>query len=370
MFNWIKPRILLLLISAITTSAMANNLDIGSISNARLLIVSRLPLNTDDASADWTNLVDKKTTLNFYCDASPDAELPQTFGSTGGKRIPSSGEMDICTTARFLSTKGNFIRVVYVDVQTRPDKAAINANPSNYRKDECLELSFDDLSITQAARKTAIQQNLNDFAKFLIDKNFTPLAAAAAPSAPLLCTYVWKDISLTDNVGTVTIKAAAPKATGDSSSVTAVVITGKDEHWFLTGDAVVTSIKQLKYDTTTHSLTEQNVPSQLYLGINYMRGDLYTDVPGASWDRVVYKVMVAASKTPFNSIGLGLGYRFADGIFTNEKTSNSGFEVWAGRFWTKEDQVTGTVVNTDSVYAGKWAFGISYSLGTLMNWIK
>lgn len=166
------------------------------------------------------------------------------------------------------------------------------------------------------------------------------------------------------------LKKEAEKKPEDQIA-TVQLITGPAEHFFLSGDAVVRGADEVKWDAATRTLVARDKPDQLYLGVNYMVGDVYAKHDAWSTDRFVYKLMFQPSKKPFDSVGLALGYRFADGIFSpGAAADNGGFMVFAGAFWTRTDQLDAAGAVVGGRRERSVRVGVSYSLGTLLEWLK
>lgn len=158
----------------------------------------------------------------------------------------------------------------------------------------------------------------------------------------------------------------------DSDTKSAVnVITGPEEHWFLSADVVTKGANELKYDPVARTITEKEKPQQLYLGINYMRGDIYGEHDRWSLDRFVYRMMLSGSSRPLDSFGVALGYRFGAGRLEKEV---GGFMLSVAAVWAKREEIAATVGDRDVVEShghGKPSFRVvmSYSLDSALNWL-
>jgi hypothetical protein len=226
----------------------------------------------------------------------------------------------------------------------------------------------------ETKRLTALASELKSIFKFVTKRQIGEEKKEPGPPKTA-CLKIWGDIVLTEERATLKVSApfppaAAAKADEKTEPPSFNVITGSNEHFFISGDVIVDGAKQLKYDSDTKSITEKDKPNQIYLGINYMLGDLYSPADALSKDRIIIKGLLSPSKKPFDSFGIGLGYRFAEGIFDPENKANSGFVVFVGSFWTKSDQLDGQTVSTDSTRKQSWRVGIGYSLGAALDWLK
>lgn len=134
------------------------------------------------------------------------------------------------------------------------------------------------------------------------------------------------------------------------------LIAGPAEHFYLSADMPVTSIKQLSYDSGTNSVIEKEKPASFYLGINAKVGDVFTNYPVKEFYKdISFKALVKASSKPSESMGLGIGYNFKV------------MEVFVARVWTKDDESVGgtSLGNTPSTI-----FGVSFNLTKGLNWLK
>jgi hypothetical protein len=101
-----------------------------------------------------------------------------------------------------------------------------------------------------------------------------------------------------------------------------------------------------------------------------MRGDIYERRYGAfSPDRMVAKLMFNVSKRPWDNFGVGIGYRFNDGVFI-DSPDLGGFMIFAGHFWARGDKLNddGSVESGQGSYKGSWRLGVSYAFDAAMKW--
>ena len=135
------------------------------------------------------------------------------------------------------------------------------------------------------------------------------------------------------------------------------IVTGPEEHVYLSADMPVTNIKQLTYDSSTNSVVEKEKPSTFYVGVNYKIGDLASDDPDAyfTWSRVSGKFLAQASKRPNESMGLGVSYDIG------------AIDLFVAYLWTKDDEAAyGKKPGT----TGSTVFGVSFNIDKGVKWLK
>lgn len=286
--------------------------------------------------------------LNYFC--QKDFSQPRAGSHTPIDSIELP--LEPCANDRVLSHKDTVLRVVYVakkEAMGCPTPADIVA------------------TVEEHARKTAAAAGFAAILEFVADKAKGMAAADAA--VPQLC-LLPSEFRLVYDRATADVSFALKSA--PEQKATKQLITGPTEHWFLSGDAIVKGAKELKYDTDKKAIFARDKPEQLYLGINWMVGDVYGRYDRLAKERLVGKVMLLPSRHPFDSVGLGLGYRFADGIFNSETgiQPTGGFMIFVGHFWTKNDEVDATGNVAQGGRSRSWRFGVSYGLDSLLGWLK
>ncbi|SFV01635.1 hypothetical protein SAMN05216552_102057 [Pseudoduganella namucuonensis] len=143
------------------------------------------------------------------------------------------------------------------------------------------------------------------------------------------------------------------KGTGadERKTKSATIITGPEEHWYLSTEARLNSLKELTYDKATKSITEKKKSGNMYLGLNYMVGDILTDHGLTSLKNFGVKLMVNAHDKPLDSIGLGVSYQLKSNVLgTNLPVS---YAVFGGYFRQKGQN--------GAASSGAWAWGLSYN---------
>ncbi|RQP25800.1 hypothetical protein DZC73_01665 [Albitalea terrae] len=295
--------------------------------------------------------------IAYFC--APDLKTA-TPGAGAIDTRPTSA-LAACKDLRAISEQGDKLHVVYVD--------RVRGNcPTGV--DDTVEIA-----VEEHVRKTAFSKDVSSVLKFILNKNAAAPSTTAAPPDAIapsqrLCyfdkAFTFKNLRATADV-TVDVKGAG----SDTSKATTQLITGPEEHWFLSADAVVNGVKELKYDPDKKIILERDKPQQVYLGINYLFGDVYKRYDAGDGHRLVAKLLIAPSRRPFDSVGIGLGYRFADGVFTMQKDQpTGGFILFIGSFWTKGDQLDASGAVVQAGRKQSWRLGMSYGLDTLFDWIK
>lgn len=216
------------------------------------------------------------------------------------------------------------------------------------------------ISIQETERSTAFRVGATSVLKAIFPSE--KKAAAIPPGAKL------EFFCVSTKSATLKSTRAHFEVTGGEKkgeTTTLDVITGPSEHWFLSGDVITRKAKQLKYDFDKKMISEKDKPSAIYLGINYMIGDVYSRQTGwLSTDRIILRGQISASKSPFDSYGVGLGYRLAD--FSDAKT-NGGFLIFASKIWTKPDTTNSPPIGIDK--KSGWHFGLGYSVDSAIGWL-
>lgn len=296
--------------------------------------------------------------LQFFCSATllSSADVP-------------AAKLDRCKSARRISEMADQVAVRRIAVGKTLCESVSGPKP---------EITFNEVK-----RRTMLGDGVNTLLGFVFDKLKASILPASAqpPSPPPLQWCVSKPtiqlLQLDRAQLTITAKYLAPKSGQeaevkvDDGVATVQIITGPKEHFFLSGDAVVRGANEVKWDAATRTLVAQDKPNQLYLGVNYMFGDVYARHDAWAKERFAIKFLLQPSKKPFDSVGLALGYRFADGIFAPGAPADSGgFMVFAGAFWTRTDQLDAAGAVVGGKRERSWRVGVSYSLGTLLDWLK
>lgn len=251
---------------------------------------------------------------------------------------------------RVMQTKGDRLYVIYM---YRTAGADCSAN--------------DSINFEETQRKTALDYDFGKLVRAVFANNANIQLFGMERAASVTLCVVSKDYYLQRTRSTLNITISGAKPSSQ------VVITGPVEHFFLSGDIVTKGAHELKYNESSKTLVTRDTPSQAYLGINYMIGDLYEqNVPIISKDRIVAKVMLDVSKRPWDNFGVGIGYRFHGIDFTKDNKELGGFMLFAGHFWARGDKLNddGSVESGQGSYKGSWRLGVSYAFDAAMKWFE
>ncbi len=284
--------------------------------------------------------------------------------------------LEKCTTKRFYATKNDVLRIYIL--------------PGTPKKLENLNLS-----VVEKERDTQFTQDLHALIAMIIPSGPQERRLVPPPQPIIALNYFVQNeralltaqlkvaSSQTEtgnkkevNDQEITERKQDPKKTADQNAANSSgdnlreeIITGPKEHWFISADVRLKSVNQLKYDDTTKSLQTKDSPNAFYFSFNYMFGDVYADKTLHWWDYFLIKVLLEASKTPYDAFGLGIGWRQPEtDLFGLSFKTLSPF---VGFVWTRGDSVNDGIVKTDDRY-GKPAFiwGLSFNLDIAAKWFS
>jgi hypothetical protein len=232
----------------------------------------------------------------------------------------------------------------------------------------CSDLKGFGVEVKEDKRETVVAAGLKELFK-AVSPTLSTMNANALP--PAWCTKSERFATTLDR-STLTVSAKT-RDTPPVAVATTSVQTGPTEHLFITGDLLVKGAKELKWDNATKTLSAREKADSLYVGINWMKGDVLSRQDAASMDRLVFKLSFLPTRKPFDSFGVGIGYRLSESVFTLDanQAKDGGVMLFAGHFWTKSDALdaAGQPIN-----GGKreksWRLGISYSFDTLLGTLK
>jgi hypothetical protein len=339
-------RVTALLLGVLAASASASQEPMIAVSGERLLGVTQWP-----PDAEGRKVVNEGK-LDFFCAKKLPEHGARVTGLNDFGGTPSASD---CKPLRVPNTSaGHVWKVAHVSV-------ALGSCPPG----ATLKVTFE-----EKRRQSAIGLGVRAVLGLLRER-----AAGVNPAAELApavwCVQEHEYVQSLDR-STIQIKANLAGAADDSTAATTQLITGRAEHWFLSGDALVRGADEVKWDSASRTLVPQDKPQQLYVGINVMWGDVYSKYKPWSKDRWVGKLMLQPTKKPFDNVGLGIGYRFADGdLLQNSKTvDHTGAVLFVGHFWTRSDQVDAAGAVSKGRYEKSWRLGVSYSLGSLLQWLE
>jgi hypothetical protein len=283
----------------------------------------------------------------------------------GGETLTGARGFEVCTAGRTMATQGDLVRVhqVYID--------------ANAKGSQCNAVPPHQVLFKENKRQTVFGDGASKVLDLVMSKLLPGLTTAGAKETksevgPRWCVASREERLMHTRALLDFEVRKDSKAEGDILASTEVV-SGPAEHVFLSGDALPGGAKELRWDQAKKRLAAQSDPQQIYLGVNYMLGDLWGRYDAADTKRITLKLMLSPTRRPFDSAGIGIGYRFADGVFTkgDSKAGDGGFMLFVGHFWTKSDSVdaAGAPV-TNGGREKSWRIGVSYSLDTLLGWVN
>jgi len=257
---------------------------------------------------------------------------------------------------RELWSKGTRLALAYVYLKTPREGGA----PGEM---ECAD-SGAKLEYDETERPTALAAGLNEIFKAGLDvvlsQKGVRIQSGPESAKPLLCIKT-NYRTLAELRAVVKAKMIAPGATKDTTTEAVQrLITGPAEHWFLSGDVITKRLSEVKFDEGTGTFARKEKPGLVYLGLNWMAGDVYSGAPQIK-DRFVAKVMIAAASKPLDSVGAGVGLRIDDFVFPTGGKKPTALVLYAGHYWTKGD---------DGVRRREWRAGMSFNVETFIGWVK
>lgn len=216
----------------------------------------------------------------------------------------------------------------------------------------------------EVERPTAFAAGLNQILKALFESvkdvsGGPPVKIGASEANACVVSQVRK---LKELRALASMTVSLPKGKDENELSTHAFITGPREHFFISGDVITRKLSQLEFDRATNTVKEKEKPGLVYLGVNYMVGDVYLPAPGLSADRLVAKAMISAASKPLDSVGVGLGYRIGDFLFPTGGTKPQAILVYAGHYWTKGENGGGR--------KNEWRVGLSFNVETFLGWVK
>lgn len=237
-----------------------------------------------------------------------------------------------------------------------------------------------DIDVTEDSRNTQITADIGKIVKVVIGGIMGKAGFAAtglAPTTPsyrIAATYYHLREKRSDMTIKVTYKEGPADPKPDKVFAAEDITTGPKEHWHLSLDVPVTKFSQVKYNQETKSLDTVKAPTRVYLGIDYMLGDLLTtNHKWSDWkrlyERVILKAMILASNKPLDSLGIGVGYRLS-------KVQALGLEldavtVFGAALISKEDALINGAGQSEYKYGKpKYVIGLSFNTGKAKDWLK
>ena len=221
------------------------------------------------------------------------------------------------------------------------------------------------IDIEEDERFTRLSSDLATLARLAANGIFR--TTGREPKRLSVSGYLWELQRMRSNL-TVTAQAhhdGAKKADDtEGPKVTSVLVTGPNEHWFLSVNIPMTTLNGIALNDSGVGVPSEK-PSQFLIGINYMMGDLLSRNSPAWWSGLSVGGVVAASSHPLESLGLTLGYRFAaTKAYGFELDTFSPFVGWEQTI--SESKGSDGSVDKKKVY--KFVAGLSFNLDAALAW--
>jgi len=208
-----------------------------------------------------------------------------------------------------------------------------------------------ELDIQEKKRKSGIVKDIMTLSKLL----FTTLAKGGDVIQMTSRTF---QLSLERAV--VSIKAKL-----DKKERNVEIITGSSEHWFFSADLLLQKLAEVKIVSAKdkESLEPRETPKEFHLGLNWMIGDIFNEKRGLL-KNLFLKGMVKFSKSPLDSYGFGVGFRFPGIKILGVDLSS--FSIFSSVIWSKEQSED----KQQKLKKRQILFGISYNLDKALGWSK
>jgi hypothetical protein len=254
------------------------------------------------------------------------------------------------------------------------DAALVNAPKSRFIADRGMiaVIAFHvgrpvELQVTETVRATQLRTDFGDLLKLL-----KSLPAGGAASGKV--TIARADYRLKTRRATITFNAIPYQETLDpeggpaqleaqSPVKVAEVLSGSTEHFRLSANLPINSVKHLQYDTTAQTPTLKETPREFLAGIDWYFGDvLRDDYEFQDPRRFGLKGLVRFSKEPLDTVGVVAAYR------------HRGLSIIAGPIWTRQSVKVGTTDDGTDVleekYKQAWRVGMGFDLAAAIGWFS
>jgi hypothetical protein len=158
-------------------------------------------------------------------------------------------------------------------------------------------------------------------------------------------------------------------ADGEQVKSETEIITGPNEHLYISADIPVNSVNQLTIDESSNTLVPEQTPKEIMLGVNFMIGDILSDRQNRS-KHLVIKLMFEFSDAPLDMLGFGIGYRFPQ-KFELMGFHLDAFSPFVAVVWNKEAGMNSAGnLEEDRDYNSDLRVGISFNLDKAFSWVK
>jgi hypothetical protein len=152
----------------------------------------------------------------------------------------------------------------------------------------------------------------------------------------------------------------------DAESLEAKAVTGPIEHWFISADLPLNSVKELKYNNETGELDAKETPGTFYAGISFKTGDVLTHETSL-FRNLTLKGLVKISRQPLDSYGFAVGLR---GQYLKKLGIDFDlFSPFIGWTSTKEDEVKDGHPVEGGSRKNAFRVGVSFNLDKGLGWV-
>ena len=293
-----------------------------------------------------------------YCqDFLDDLIKTQTTGDlTEIKRLITGNAVAECSDSRWIASRGARIHalVLYVPATLSVDNAqgiaglALAPAPKDVAAPP-------DVQWEEVSRKSQLAEDASDLLDIIRSiRGFRSLAGSEVVP-------YWAVYRLKERRAKLVVRA---KYLTEEKS--AELVTGPTEHWYLSADLPVNSVRELKFDETAQAVLPKDAPKQVFAGANFMLGDRLS--AATRWyDQFVLKAMVRLDKEPLEKVGLALAYRF-DRLEVAGKYFGA-LSPFVGYIWSKES-TDASASASERRYQDHFQYGISVNLDAAAEWVK
>lgn len=243
---------------------------------------------------------------------------------------------------------------------TRIDKSLDYLTPQTFSKKGStiifqLPNNVSGVTVTESERKSRISdeyEKIKPIAMPIKDDQAQSYSASdlkvAVPEGKFRCVSVVQTYDLS--------RMNVQMTSSDNKTVDKSYIAGPKEHWYLSADLPVTSIKQLTYDAKSSQYVEKDVPATFYASVNFKIGDIYANPKNfdMSFDRITAKLMAKVTG-PAESWGVGVGYDIGEAV------------LFAAKIITKNDP-SASGADTNASYST--IFGVSFNIERGISWLS
>lgn len=254
-------------------------------------------------------------------------------------------------------------RVFLKDVQTAAPPSRLIGHAGDHLKVYAFVIGrLVNVTIHEIPRKRAVVDDIGTLIDLLKQLRSAGGAAAATVTVWTADYVLQEQLALAEvNVVPYTDNPHGGEPIEGSAIKVAEIVTGLTEHFRLSANVPVNSVKKLDYDQTKKQVVLKDTPREFMVGVDWYLGDVLARPPLYDWRRLGVKGLIRFSKQPLDALGLVLAYRA------------SPFSVIGGRTWSRLTQKTG--VNPDGSdqikrsYKGAWQFGLGFDLKTAKDWL-